>query len=176
MTIPIYGSACISCLVVAYYSDKLGKRAPFVFGSQLFMLVGYVMCAAPSKFIPGLTYAGCLIAACGLYPALPGLLAWSSNNYAPNAKRAVAMAIQIGAGTMGGAAASNFYKASEKPRYRTGHILELIFVALGFLSMLVYYFICKHINAKRALIPLSETSPEESRRLGDKANDYVYML
>jgi hypothetical protein len=31
-------------------------------------MVGYLIAVAPAKFIPGLTYAGCFIAACGIYP------------------------------------------------------------------------------------------------------------
>ncbi|KAJ6157526.1 hypothetical protein N7470_005118 [Penicillium chermesinum] len=105
LTIPVYAAATISCILVGYYSDITGQRSLFTFGCYTAVIVGFIMAVAPSEFMPGLTYAGCFIAACGIYPAIPGLLALSSNNWAPNTKRAVGLAIQMGFGSMGGAAA-----------------------------------------------------------------------
>jgi hypothetical protein len=74
---------------------------------------------------------------------IPDLLALASNNWAPDPKRAVGMAIQIGVGSMGGAAASNFYRSTDSPRYRLGHSLVLAFTALGLLTTVLYYIIYK---------------------------------
>ncbi|KAJ5266833.1 hypothetical protein N7478_009641 [Penicillium angulare] len=123
LTIPVYFTASVCCVVVGYFSDRFGQRSLFSLGCYMAVFVGFLIAVAPSKFIPGLTYAGTFIAA----SAIPGLLALSSNNYAPATKRAVGMAIQIGFGTLGGAAASNFYRAQDAPRYRLGHGLVLGF-------------------------------------------------
>ena len=140
--------------------------------------MGFLIAVAPARFIPGLTYAGCFIAACGMYPAIPGLLTLSSNNWAPDAKRAVGIAIQIGFGTMAGAAASNFYRSEDAPRYRLGHALVLVFAALGLLAMILYYVICRRINSNRE----SEADrvprfvAEDLLDLGDKAPSFRYTL
>lgn len=147
--------------------------------------------------MPGLTYAGCFIAACGIYPgnskfaaqltlisrltdvvAIPGLLALSSNNWAPNAKRAVGMAIQMGFGTMGGAAASNFYRSEDAPRYRLGHILVLVFAAIGLATMVSYYLIGRRLNAKRDANADSvyQYTTEQLVDLGDRAPSFRYNL
>ncbi|KAL4790461.1 major facilitator superfamily domain-containing protein [Aspergillus venezuelensis] len=177
LTIPVYAAATITCVGVGYLSDKTGQRSLFALGCYAAVFVGFIIAVAPAKFMPGLIYAGCFIAACGMYPAIPGLLALSSNNYAPNAKRAVGIAMQIGFGTMGGAAASNFYRSEDSPRYRLGHSLVLAFAALGLLSSVTYYGICRVVNAKREKrVSDQGYTREEVQDLGDKAVTFRYML
>ncbi|KAJ5090778.1 hypothetical protein N7532_009462 [Penicillium argentinense] len=178
LTIPVYAAATISCIFVGYFADKTGQRSLFTVGCYGAIVVGYIIAVAPPSFMPGLTYAGCFIAACGIYPAIPGLLALSSNNWAPNAKRAVGMAIQMGFGTMGGAAASNFYRTEDAPRYRLGHILVLVFAGIGLLTMISYYLICKRLNAKRDAEAdnVYQYTTEQLIDLGDKAPSFRYKL
>ncbi|KAJ5094408.1 hypothetical protein N7456_010269 [Penicillium angulare] len=175
LTIPVYFTASVCCVVVGYFSDRLGQRSLFSLGCYVAVFVGFLIAVAPSKFIPGLTYAGTFIAASGIYPAIPGLLALSSNNYAPATKRAVGMAIQIGFGTLGGAAASNFYRAQDAPRYRLGHGLVLGFVGLGLISTTSYYFLCRITNSRRERV-CHDNNQEERFDLGDKALTFRYNL
>ncbi|KAL4894758.1 major facilitator superfamily domain-containing protein [Aspergillus ambiguus] len=175
LTIPVYAAASISCVVVGYFSDRTSQRSLFILASYMAVFVGYLIAVCPSRFIPGLTYAGCFIAASGIYPAIPGLLALSSNNYAPATKRAVGMAIQIGFGSLGGAAASNFYRDTDAPRYRLGHSLVLGFVSLGLLTVTLYYFLCRGVNAKRDREG-DARNPSEVFDLGDKAPTFQYKL
>jgi hypothetical protein len=65
------------------------------------MAVGFIMCIAGGS-VPGLVYAGVFIAACALYPALPGNITWLSNNLAGSTKRAAGQAIQIAVGNLAG--------------------------------------------------------------------------
>ncbi|KAL4877360.1 major facilitator superfamily domain-containing protein [Aspergillus karnatakaensis] len=177
LTIPIYAAATICCIAVGYYADKTAQRSFFTIACYITILIGYIIAVAPPRFIPGLIYAGCFIAACGMYPAIPGLLALSSNNWAPDAKRAVGIAIQIGFGTMGGAAASNFYRSSDSPRYRLGHSLVLAFTALGLAAIVIYYITCKRLNAKREAMQDSEDGDrEEWAAMGDKAPNFRYRV
>ncbi|KAH8901167.1 putative MFS nicotinic acid transporter Tna1 [Thozetella sp. PMI_491] len=178
LTIPVYTAATICCVIVGYLADKTGRRGFFVLICYSAIFLGFLLAVAPSNFIPGLTYAGCFIAACGIYPGIPGLLALSSNNYAPHSKRAVGMAIQIGFGTMGGAAAANFYFAKDAPRYRLGHSLVLAFVALGLLTTVLYYVLCRRINSRRDRNPeaAQQYSQQELIDLGDRAPTFRYIL
>jgi MFS family permease len=199
MTIPVYALASMTCIIVGYFSDRLGQRSLFTLICYGFVFVGYLFAVAPKKFIPSLTYTGTFIAAAGIYPgkargppgpkhhnhfpisdafcyvAIPGLLALSSNNYAPATKRAVGVALQIGLGTLAGAAASNFYRKNDAPRYRMGHSLVLGFVGLGLLSSTAYYLLCRRANAMRKRQSVS-LSPEEVCKLGDKAPSFQYKL
>ncbi|KAL4860981.1 hypothetical protein BDV12DRAFT_82864 [Aspergillus spectabilis] len=177
LTIPIYAAATITCIAVGYYADKTAQRSLFTIACYITILIGYIIAVAPPRFIPGLVYAGCFIAACGMYPAIPGLLALSSNNWAPDAKRAVGIAIQIGFGTMGGAAASNFYRSTDSPRYRLGHSLVLTFTGLGLFAIVVYYIICKRLNAKRDAAEGPENVDSgDWADMGDKAPNFRYRV
>ncbi|KAJ5980376.1 hypothetical protein N7481_007674 [Penicillium waksmanii] len=178
LTIPVYAAATVSCVLVGYLADKTGQRSLFTVLCYGAIVVGYIIAVAPPTFMPGLTYAGCFVAACGIYPAIPGLLALSSNNWAPNAKRAIGMAIQMGFGTMGGAAASNFYRAEDAPRYRLGHILVLVFAAIGLATMVLYYLICRRLNTKReaGADSVYQYTAEQLVELGDKAPSFRYKL
>ena len=43
MTVPVYVWATVSYLMVAFGSDKVGLRSPFMFGACLALVVGYIM-------------------------------------------------------------------------------------------------------------------------------------
>ncbi|KAM0282014.1 hypothetical protein ACHAQH_003220 [Verticillium albo-atrum] len=100
MTVPIYITAAILAVIIAYISDKVGKRSPFIVGFLCVMIVGFSMCLASSN--PHVVYAGVFIAACAIYPAFPGVITWLANNLAGSYKRGAGMAIQIGVGNLGG--------------------------------------------------------------------------
>lgn len=68
LTIPVYASASISCIVVGYFSDRMAQRSLFTLASYTAVFIGFLIAVCPPSFIPGLTYAGCFIAASGIYP------------------------------------------------------------------------------------------------------------
>ena len=111
------------------------------------------------------------------------------------------MALQIGIGNFGGAIASNIYRTQDAPRYLLGRTffvflisilpqvliacidgLEIMFVAIGFIALPITVIAYKRINARReaSTKEANETgvklSPEELRRLGDRAPDFRYTL
>jgi MFS family permease len=106
LTVPIYITASVLAVVVAWYSDRVGKRYPFILVCLCIMAVGFIMCIAGGS-VPGLVYAGVFIAACALYPAFPGNITWLSNNLAGSTKRATGQAIQIAIGNLAGGELSN---------------------------------------------------------------------
>jgi MFS family permease len=44
LTVPIYITASVLAVVVAWYSDRAGKRSPFLLGCFAFMAIGFIMC------------------------------------------------------------------------------------------------------------------------------------
>ena len=76
--------------------------------------------------------------------------------------------------------ASNFYRASDSPRYILGHALELGFIVAGILALLVLVFNYKRINTKRerqlAEGAHSGYTPKELGELGDRAVTFKYFL
>ncbi|KXJ96059.1 major facilitator superfamily domain-containing protein [Microdochium bolleyi] len=176
LTVPIYITAAILAVAVAYFSDRVGKRSPFVIGFLCTMVVGFAMCIASST--PGVVYAGVFIAACSIYPAFPGIITWLSNNLAGSYKRSAGMAIQIGMGNLGGAMASNFYRQADGPRYILGHALELGFICAGIIAACIMLVSYAGINKKRAKVMAegrdSEFSAEDLSEKGDRAVTFKY--
>ncbi|KAK3386832.1 high-affinity nicotinic acid transporter [Podospora didyma] len=177
MTVPIYITAAILAVIVAYLSDRVGKRSPFIIGGLLMMVVGFSMCISTSN--PRVVYGGVFIAACAIYPAFPGVITWLSNNLSGSYKRSAGMAIQIGVGNLGGAMASNFYRQKDGPRYILGHGLELGFIGLGIAAACVLLLSYKTINKKRERKinegGLSAFTSEELSVMGDRALTFRYM-
>lgn len=129
------------------------------------------------------------------------------NNLAGQYKRGVGMAIQIGVGNFSGAIAANIYRSRDSPRYKLGRTyyppfrilvtlyidssccsdgLELMFVAIGFVTTPIVILLYKRINKKReAEMREIEESGEtlrdrytvqQLRDLGDRAPDFRYTL
>lgn len=78
LTVPIYITASVLAVAVAWWSDRVGKRYPFILVCLCIMALGFIMCVASAT--PGVIYAGVFIAACALYPAFPGNITWLSNS------------------------------------------------------------------------------------------------
>lgn len=176
MTVPIYITASILAVVVAYASDKNGKRSPFIGVCLCIMAVGFIMCIASSN--GAVVYAGVFIAAAALYPAFPGNIVFLSQNLAGSTKRAAGQAIQIAMGNLAGAMASNFYRAEDAPHYKLGHALELGFIAVGILALGIIVFNYRRINNKRERQMAEGVhngyTPEEMSALGDRALTFRY--
>ncbi|KAI1310479.1 major facilitator superfamily domain-containing protein [Xylaria venustula] len=177
LTVPIYVVAAILAVVVAYLSDRVGKRSPFILTCLCVIIVGYILCISTST--PGVVYAGVFIIAAGIYPGFAGNIAWLSNNLSGSYKRSAGMAIQIGAGNLGGAFASNFYRQRDSPRYILGHALELAFASVGLIAAIILLVAYMRINRKRARIVRegghNEFTPEELSAQGDRAATFRYV-
>jgi len=183
LTIPIYVSAAVLAILLCWMSDRAVKRGAsrwvYIFVPMCAILVGFVMAIAASATggVPGVVYAGIFIAVCGIYPAFPQNVTWIANNLAGSYKRAAGMAVQIGLGNLGGAFASNFYRAKDKPKFLLGHGLELGFVVMGMFAVLVLRFAYGRINAQREKSGKAHgLTDAELSDLGDKSPSFRYTI
>jgi hypothetical protein len=70
---------------------------------SLLAIIGFSMLYATSpKKLPGVGYAGSILAACGIFPTVPLLLAWGSGNAGSSLKKAVVIGLLSGVGNLGG--------------------------------------------------------------------------
>ncbi|KAJ2990123.1 hypothetical protein NUW58_g3109 [Xylaria curta] len=177
LTVPIYVTAAILAVVVAYFSDRVGKRSPFVVTCMVAVVIGFILCISTGN--PGVVYAGVFIATAGIYSSFAGNIAWLSNNLAGGYKRSAGMAIQIGVGNLGGAFASNFYRQRDAPRYILGHALELGFTGIGLIAAVILITNYIRINKTRARIVRegghNQFTPEELSAMGDRAVTFRYV-
>ena len=135
MTIPPYAIGCVCTILVGWASDRAKLRGPFVMGCALVAIVGYAMLLATSA--PGVGYAGAILAACGVFPTVPLMLAWGSGNAGSSLKKAVVIGLQSCIGNLGGyvvysillylflrlrsICSSFIYRTKDAPHFRLGH-------------------------------------------------------
>ncbi|KAF5313279.1 hypothetical protein D9619_002996 [Psilocybe cf. subviscida] len=76
-------------------------------------------------------------------------VAWVASNVEGSYKRAVTLAIAIGFGNINGAVTANIYRSRDKPRYVLGHAVVLAYIAIGFISSIIFLVLLKRENARR---------------------------
>ncbi len=138
MTIPPYAAGCVCTILAGWGSDRMRLRGPFIMACALLAIVGYSMLYAtsPTK-LPGVGYAGAILAACGVFPTVPLMLAWGAGNAGSSLKRAVIIGLQSCIGNLGGyvdavcsalytqcrrsICSSFIYRTQDTPRFHLGH-------------------------------------------------------
>jgi len=121
MSVPPYVVATALTVLTAIWSEKTGRRAPFIAAGSALAIVGYVILLAAPGHRPGVSYAGTILAAAGIYPATAIVLAWPANNVSGQTKRATANAMQISIGNLGAVLGTQLYRPETSPRFYLGH-------------------------------------------------------
>ncbi|AOW02532.1 major facilitator superfamily domain-containing protein [Yarrowia lipolytica] len=162
----------------AYFSDKTGKRFPFLMANFSLGLVGYSLCIAYGVKRIWITYAGCCIVNLGMQPCFICFISWISVNVSGPYKRAIAMAIVIGLGNMGGAIASNVYRAPDAPAFKQGHTIAMSMVAAGMAIVIGMYLGYGFVNRRKTKNMLSgkydHLTGAELARMGDRSPFFIY--
>jgi hypothetical protein len=105
--------------------------------------------AIPHPSYPGLTYGLLFLIPGGGYPPLLTCLAWLSNNTPEDWKRAIALAIVIGMGNLGGTVGSNLFPEGHAPNYWMGYSICLGVTAAAIASTLVLKGVYERMNGER---------------------------
>lgn len=155
MTVPIYIVASIVSVCLAILADKVVKRrSPVILISMTLSFIGFTIAATTDvTYKPKVLYGAMILAASGAYATIPCVVAWGANNVTGKYKRAIALAIQIGIGNLGGAIGSNLFRAQDAPRYKLGHCMEIMFTGLGICITCILCLLYAYWNRqkKRAL-------------------------
>jgi hypothetical protein len=116
---PPYVLAVIVTFITSYWADKVRHRTPFIFFHSLVAITGFALVV--SEIPVGVRLFGTFLAVAGANPNQPAALAFAQNNIVGTSKRAVASALQIGFGAIGGIAASTVFRDQDEPRYLPGY-------------------------------------------------------
>ncbi|KAG2339535.1 MFS general substrate transporter [Suillus weaverae] len=129
LTMPPYVAATLTLLIVAYYSDKLKIRSPFILAGLTMCLIGFSIniSAAPS----GVKYFGTFSIVMGSYAAFPGVISWLRNNLSGQYKRGVGMALLMCIGNFSGAVAAVIYRSQDSPRFILGRKFNYVDIGLA---------------------------------------------
>jgi len=192
LTVPVYAWACLVTTAVGYFADKWGNRGYFNLGFFAVGMVGYIILIASRT--PALSYFAVYLAASGIYPLLPNTIAWFSNNVEGSYKRSVSLAMIISFGNINGAVSSNVYRGVDKPWFRLGHGIVLMYIGIGWVTTLITIIYLRKENARRErgerdeviAPPEKHTGPapngvyesveQAKREKGDSWSGYRYIL
>jgi len=147
VSVPIYVLACVVTIVVGIVADRTGRRGFVNLIGFSVGITGYVILIASRNF--GLSYFATYLAACGIYPMIANTVAWTANNIDGQYRRSLILGCVIAWGNLNGAVSSNVYFAKDKPWYRLGHGLVLLYLCLGFLFTALFMLYAKRENARR---------------------------
>jgi nitrate/nitrite transporter NarK len=176
MSVPPYVAASVVTLTVGWASDKTRVRAPFVIGLGLVGALGYALLLAHVS--NGVSYFALFLGACGIYPAIPLIVAWGSNNFGGTLKKGVATAIIVCLGNCGGVISSFIFPAEDKPRFIKGYAIALTCCGTMSLCGIVWILYVRVANARK--IARNEAhgpwTPEEKHELRDKGDAVDWFL
>lgn len=102
LSTPPYVVGCIFTIGVGILSDKYHVRGPVVVACASVAIAGYAILYASPPDKPGVSFAGAVIAAIGVFPSVPVVLSWNGGNAGGDVKRGVALALTIGIANLGG--------------------------------------------------------------------------
>ncbi|KAH9893416.1 MFS general substrate transporter [Cubamyces lactineus] len=147
LTVPVYAVACIVTCVVGFVADRYGCRGYLTMLCLSVGAAGYIILIASRN--AALSYVAVYLAACGIYPTIPNIIAWVSNNVEGSYKRSVSLAMVISFGNINGAVSSNVYRARDAPWYTLGHGIVLMYIGIGLVMSVIYFVYLKRENARR---------------------------
>jgi hypothetical protein len=102
LSTPPYVLGCFFTVLIGILSDKYRIRGPVVVLCASVAICGYAILFGTPQGRPGVSYAGTMIAACGVFPSIAVVLAWAGGNAGGDVKRGVALAMTIGIANLGG--------------------------------------------------------------------------
>ena len=151
LTIPPYALAAVLTVVVAWTSEKVGRRAPFMITTATLAMIGYcILVSNPDPIArPGVSYVGTFFAAAGIYPTVGLVLSWPAVNVGGQTKRAVANGLQISIGNCGAVIGTQVYRATDSPKYTRGHAIALGYCVVSVCVTLTTWLVLSRANKKK---------------------------
>ncbi|KAM5541373.1 hypothetical protein V8D89_004927 [Ganoderma adspersum] len=151
LTVPPYALATILTVLVAWWSERAARRAPFIIASASVGIVGYIILLAntdPTRR-PGVSYAGTFFAAAGIYPATALALSWPADNVHGQTRRATVNAMQISIGNLGAVLGTQLYRPKTSPRYVLGHSFALAYLVGNVVVAIALWWVLTRENRRR---------------------------
>ncbi|KAG9308050.1 major facilitator superfamily domain-containing protein [Chiua virens] len=176
LSVPPFAASCISMIICGIYSDRHQLRGPYVIAGALVALVGFTVLYTQSD--PAASYAGAILAAIGVFSAVPSDLAWAGSNAGGDIKRGVALATVIGFANLGGVCSSFIY--FDPPRFQVGHGTMIGFLSLTILFSSFAMWDYNRLNKRKERVcrecGITAENKHEFRDMGDDSPLFRYTL
>lgn len=171
LTIPVYIVGGLCFLIIAYVSDRLLIRGPFIVFANCFGIVGYILILCDTSH--GVKFFGTFLCAIAVYNG-PGLnLTWLNVNVSPHYRRATSIGAQQTIGNTAGIVAGQIYRTAP---YKLGNAFSLGALCVAQVLIACKYLYIKKVNDKKAKISSGEIEDNRTVTTGDRALDFKYHL
>ena len=146
-TVPPVAAALALAVILAYVSDRLRLRSPFLAFCILLTISGLaVLISVHDSF--SAEYGGIHLIAMGAFASGPLAVCWFVMNLQGHADRSIGTAWMIGFGNTGGIVATFAFLATDAPRYTKGYTICLAMTMVGLLAAGLYGFLVWRENRK----------------------------
>ena len=147
-SIPPWAAAFGFSMILAFLSDRSGRRAPFAFFSFAIALIGVttLFCLHHNKHAQ---YAAVCLYAMGVFGTVPIIICWFVMNLEGHRNRAVGTAWQIAFGNIAGMVSTFSFPDKYKPRYALGYSLGIGLLCMSIVATAAYLYICIQESRKR---------------------------
>ncbi|KEY71706.1 hypothetical protein S7711_02935 [Stachybotrys chartarum IBT 7711] len=178
LTVPVYVWATISYFILAFMSDKVGLRGPFVLTACCFLLLGYIVMLATTNL--GARYASVFMLAVGVYSTTGMTIVWLNSNFAGHFKRSTALGLVFSVGNTSGVVVGQIFRAQNAPRYLLGVRVNLGMTVLAMVLCSLNMIALRWVNKKRqdrlaAREPTADASTF-TKDVSDMDDTYKYNL
>ncbi|KAH8738447.1 MFS transporter [Ilyonectria robusta] len=171
LSIPVYIFGGICFLAVAYVSDRLCIRGPFILLTNIPGIIGYILMLAPTS--NGVKFFGTFLCAVSVYNG-PGLnLTWLNVNVAPHYRRATAIGVQLSMGNSAGIVAGQIYRTAP---YTLGNSFSVGAIGAAQLLVAIKWLYIRWCNEKKRKIANGDMDDNRKVKTGDWELDFKYHL
>lgn len=130
---PPYIFAAICSIATGYCADKVHRRAPFMLGHAVVVIVGFLLMGwGPNT---GGKLTGIFLSIAGIQCIIPTVLTFMSNNIVSVKDRKVAIALQVVVGAIGGLCGSLIFRPKDAPTYRPGMYTAFALIVLFMINV-----------------------------------------
>ncbi|KAF9056500.1 major facilitator superfamily domain-containing protein [Panaeolus papilionaceus] len=147
LSVPVYAWGCLLTCAVGFLGDRVGSRGRINLALFSTGMAAYIILILSRS--PALSYFAVYLAVSAIYPIIPNSVAWVASNVEGAYKRSVTLGMAIGFGNINGAITANIYRAKDRPWYRLGHIIVLVYIAIGFICSVIYAIMLQRENRQR---------------------------
>ncbi|KAJ5682212.1 high-affinity nicotinic acid transporter [Penicillium macrosclerotiorum] len=174
MTVPIYMVGLIWFLAIAYCSDRVGLRGPFLAGPLLCLIIGYAILISVENV--KVRFFACFVVALGIYPTTGLSLMWLQDNTARHFRRATMVGMTLCFGNTAGVAVGQIFTTQSAPRYIKGLSISLGLAVVALVMVGALMIGMTVVNRKRAAkIQRAEEAGEVLENRPEKGDYDVYF-
>jgi len=185
-SVPPYAVAAVLTVIAAFISDRRKTRGPVMLAFLPLSIAGYAMIRTTTN--NHVKYGALFLMAGGLYPSVPPVLVWLSNNYTNHYTRATAIGLQLAIANCGGEPSSApldisddinigfpatfVYETKESPVYKKAHTIVMGMLIAAWVLVAIKCAYLWYLNRQKELGRF-----EKYRGCGDDRDpDFKYII